>query len=168
MRGDTRGEAIAMHTRFRQFRISVAVPLVACGIVLGGCGGVQFEGKAFNAMGLGKKSEYVEKPMPDRAPLIVPPQQDLPQPGPRDQIAQPENWPQEPEAIQQRRLAAAKAKKEEYYEKGNTTDIDEFEKLSDPLSRRPGVFSRDEKLGEEWRGNNPEEGKGDSSISGIN
>lgn len=170
MRGHRRGEPIPMQMRFRQFRISAVVPLMACAIALGGCGGVQFEGKVFDAVGLGKDEKYVEKSLPERAPLIVPPQQTLPQPGPRDQIAQPENWPQEPEVVQQRRVAATKAKKQEYYEKGNTKDIDEFEKLSDPLARRPGLLSgdRDEKLDNDWRGNNPEDGKGDSSISGIN
>jgi hypothetical protein len=159
-----------MHMRIRQFRISAVGPLMACALALGGCGGVQFEGKMFDAVGLGEKKAHVEKRLPDRAPLIVPPQQNLPQPGPRDQIAQPENWPQEPEVAQQRRVAAAKAKKDEYYEKGNTKDIDEFEKLSDPLSRRPGLLSgdRDEKLSDIWRGDSPQEGRGDSSIIPAN
>lgn len=159
-----------MHERFRQFRLSAAAPLLGCAIVLGGCGGVQFEGKAFDAVGLGKKEKYVEKQIPDRAPLIVPPKQQLSEPGPRDRVAEPENWPQEPETVRKRQVAATKAKKEEYYERGDTTDIDEFEKLSDPAARRPGLLSgdRDEKLGDDWRGNNPEDGKGDSSISANN
>lgn len=158
-----------MRTLFRQYRLSAFAPLVGCALALGGCGGVQFEGKMFDAVGLGQNEKYVEKQVPDRAPLIVPPARDLPAPGPRDQVAQPENWPQEPEVVKQRQVAAAKAKKEEYYEKGNTKDIDEFEKLSDPLSRRPGLLSGErEKVDESWRGTNPEDGKGDSSISAIN
>lgn len=159
-----------MNTRFRRYRLSAVAPLLGCAVALGGCGGVQFEGKVFDAVGLGQKEVHAEKTVPDRAPLIVPPKTELPPPGPRDQIAQPENWPQEPETVRQQQVAAAKAKKEEYYDKGNTTDIDEFDKLSDPLSRRPGLLSgdRDEKLDQSWRGNNPEDGKGDSSISGIN
>lgn len=132
-------------------------------LALGGCGGVQFEGRAFEAIGLGSKPETVDSKMKDRAPLIIPPSPQLPAPGPREQIAKPENWPENPEDKAKRQVAEAEAKKEEYYDRGNwgkDRDIDDFDKLFDERERRPGVFGGGP-LGDQYRGEDPHgEGEG--------
>jgi hypothetical protein len=149
-----------MSAGFLQPKTFAAAVLTACAFALGGCGGVQFEGRAFDAIGLGKKDEYVEKKMEDRAPLIVPPAPKLREPGPREKIAEPQNWPVDPERKEAKEVAAAEAEKEKYYDKGDWSDkrdIDEFNKLFDEQKRRPGVFG-DGPVNQNNRGEAPVEG----------
>ena len=105
--------------RFRSVSKSlVVVPVTAASLLLGGCGGgVQFEGKIFEAMGLNQEPEREEQVLKERAPLIVPPKRELPPPGAREQVADPQNWPVDPEEQRKRELAAAKEELRKAYEK---------------------------------------------------
>lgn len=94
-----------------------AVPMIAATLLLGGCGGIQFEGRVFEAMGLSQDPQREEKPVQDRAPLVVPPKRELPPPGPREQVADPQNWPVDPDEQRRRELAAAKEELRKEYEK---------------------------------------------------
>ncbi len=125
-------------------RSLLAAPLLAATLVLGGCGGVQFEGKVFEAVGLGEKPKQQEKKVADRAPLILPPKRELPAPGPGQSVASPESWPNDPDAELRQQELAAKAKKtrcgDAKFEKKSS--IEEFEKLSDPLLGCEGFIGK--------------------------
>lgn len=83
--------------------------LVVCGfaLTLGGCGGVEFQGKLFDYAGLssvGKPQEDIR--MTDRAPLLVPPNpQSLPPPG--SPAITRADWPADTDK-QRKQLAEAK------------------------------------------------------------
>ena len=83
--------------------------LVACGLALalGGCGGIDFQGKVFDYVGLsslGKEQEDVR--MTERAPLLVPPNtHKLPPPGSPDVTRA--DWPADTDK-ERKRLAAAR------------------------------------------------------------
>ena len=68
--------------------------------------------------------------------------------------AQPDNWPTDPEDSAKGEASEALKKKKEYQDKGDwskNADIDEFEKLMDPLERTPGIFSKDRNLAKKYR-----------------
>ncbi|HEY9521432.1 MAG TPA: hypothetical protein VIQ39_07775, partial [Methyloceanibacter sp.] len=83
--------------------------LVAGGLALalGGCGGIEFQGKVFDYAGLsslGKEQEDVR--MTERAPLLVPPNtHKLPPPGSPDVTRA--DWPADTDK-ERKRLAAAR------------------------------------------------------------
>lgn len=111
-------------------------------LALGGCGSVEFEGKAFEMMGLGSTAERKDKQMADRAPLVMPPEEQLPKPGPRAEVQEPEDWPDDPQLRKKKRMAEAEAEREKYYREGNwdeEAEAEDFEKLSE-FERRPGIF----------------------------
>ncbi len=74
-------------------------------LVLGGCGGVEFQGKIFDAVGLSGERQQADVRMAERPPLLLPPDtKALPPPGGGVATATArEDWPQNPE------LARAKA-----------------------------------------------------------
>ena len=121
------------------------LPAMAAALTLAGCGsGVQLEGPGFEALGLtGKK--YVEKKVPDRAPLLIPPDPTrLPEPAAQVATTQPQNWPTDPEATLSAEDSEAARKERIYQEKGDWSkkaDIDEFEKVMNPELREKGIFS---------------------------
>ncbi len=128
-------------------------------LLLGGCagGGIEFEGAAFNAIGLGGKKGKAEQKVPDRAPLLIPPDRArLPEPVASTvaTAAAPQNWPRDPDLVRKAEADGVDQKRKEYEDKGNwskNAGIDEFEKLMDPLSRSRGILGgRD--LGGEYRG----------------
>ena len=88
--------------------------LAACflALALGGCGGIEFQGKAFDYMGLsdvGKQKEDVR--MTERAPLLVPPNvRSLPPPG--SPAVTRADWPADTDK-ERRRLAALRKAEEE-------------------------------------------------------
>lgn len=88
--------------------------LAACllALALGGCGGIEFQGKAFDYMGLsdvGKQKEDVR--MTERAPLLVPPNvKSLPPPG--SPAVTRVDWPADTDK-ERRRLAALRKAEEE-------------------------------------------------------
>lgn len=130
------------------------VPALAAAMILSGCGsGVELEGPGFEALGLTGKKQ-VEKKVPDRAPLLIPPDRTrLPEPAPQVATARPENWPTDPDSVRKAEASEAEKKQREYEEKGDWSkkaDIDEFEKVMDPALRERGVFSR-KSLGDDNR-----------------
>lgn len=88
--------------------------LVACllALALGGCGGIEFQGKAFDYMGLsdvGKQKEDAR--MTERAPLLVPPNvKSLPPPG--SPAVTRVDWPADTDK-ERRRLAELRKAEEE-------------------------------------------------------
>jgi hypothetical protein len=121
------------------------VPALAVAMMAGGCGpGVHIEGPGFEKLGLtGKK--HVEQNVPDRAPLLIPPDRSrLPEPALSVVNARPQSWPTDPESTIKAEATAAIKKQRVYEDKGDWSkkaDIDEFEKLMDPMERAQGVFS---------------------------
>ena len=85
--------------------------LLACGLALalGGCGGIEFQGKAFDYIGLssvGKGQDDVR--MTERAPLLVPPNTHrLPPPGSPDVTRT--DWPADTDKERKRLVAARQA-----------------------------------------------------------
>ncbi len=121
-----------------------AASLIAAALLLGGCGGgVQFEGKVFEMMGLTQEPQREEQTLTERAPLVVPPKRELPPPGPRDQVADPQNWPLDPEERRRRELAAAKEELRKEYEK-NPEKNRLFKNRTLPDEYRGGTHPRDE------------------------
>jgi hypothetical protein len=88
--------------------------LAACflALALGGCGGIEFQGKAFDYMGLsdvGKQKEDVR--MTERAPLLVPPNvKSLPPPG--SPAVTRTDWPADTDKERKRLAALRKAEEE--------------------------------------------------------
>jgi hypothetical protein len=120
--------------------------LVAGGLALtlGGCGGVEFQGKLFDYAGLsslGKPQEDIK--MTDRAPLLVPPNpQSLPPPG--SPAITRADWPVDTDK-QRNHLADAKQTKE----RSKTVNADP----ANPYAGKPNlldkVLGRDKKLEED-------------------
>ncbi len=128
------------------------VPVFAVLVLLGGCEGVHVEGPGFE---LGGKKNNVDKKVPDRAPLLIPPDR-VRLPAPQQAIAStpPQNWPTDPGDIQKAEAIAAAKKKKEYEDSGDWSkkaDIDEFEKVMDPIERKPGILSKNKKLDDQYR-----------------
>ena len=88
--------------------------LAACflALALGGCGGIEFQGKAFDYIGLsdvGKQQEDVR--MTERAPLLVPPNtRNLPPPG--SPAVTRADWPADTDKERKRLAALRKAEEE--------------------------------------------------------
>ena len=69
---------------------SLFLPLILAVTLLGGCGfgDVQFEGKVFDAVGLsGQQARREDPKVKARAPLVLPPDAKLPEPGKRAVVA---------------------------------------------------------------------------------
>ncbi|MFD0988344.1 hypothetical protein [Methyloligella solikamskensis] len=80
-------------------------------LTLGGCGGVEFQGKIFDYAGLSGERQQEDVQMSERAPLVIPPNTNhLPPPG--SGPATPSAWPTNPEVAareaQQQQAAAEK------------------------------------------------------------
>ena len=145
-----------MSQRPVSLRILGLPALLAGTLLLGGCGGVQFEGKVFEAVGLAGEQKKQEARLPDRAPLILPPKKDLPAPGPRQAVADPQSWPQDPDNL--RKQASLEKKKErekcgEYdFKRKSTSSIeDDFEEILDPMERCRGSIFRTLGIGDDAR-----------------
>ena len=87
--------------------------LVACGLslALGGCGGIEFQGKVFDYAGLSSLGkEQADVRMTERAPLLVPPNPHrLPPPGSPEVTRA--DWPVDSDK-ERKRLAAARQEEE--------------------------------------------------------
>jgi hypothetical protein len=100
--------------RFGQ-AFALAAAFVAA-LALGGCGGVEFQGKVFDYMGISGERQEADVKMSERPPLLLPPNlKNLPPPGTgvTTAIAR-EDWPDDPEKVRKRvakEEAARKAKK---------------------------------------------------------
>jgi len=87
--------------------------IVACAAFLGGCGGVELEGKVFDYAGLSGQigGPKADPTMSARAPLMVPPStQSLPTPvESRSVAASRQDWPDDPEKVRVREVEQQKA-----------------------------------------------------------
>lgn len=88
---------------------------LACALVLGGCGAVQFEGKVFDYMGVSGDRQEADVEMSERPPLMLPPNlSNLPQPGTGATVAADrQDWPDDPERVRKRVAKAEATKKAE-------------------------------------------------------
>jgi hypothetical protein len=89
---------------------------LACALALGGCGGgVEFQGKVFDYMGLSGDRQKPDARMSERAPLLLPPNlKTLPPPGTGVAVATArEDWPDDPEKVRKRVVAEQKKKEAE-------------------------------------------------------
>jgi hypothetical protein len=108
------GHSEAISRSERALRLAAAF---ACTLALGGCGGVEFQGKVFDYMGISGDRQQADVHMAERPPLLLPPNpKALPQPGTGVAVATArEDWPDDPERAKKRiasQKAAADAKKE--------------------------------------------------------
>ncbi len=78
-------------------------------LALGGCGGIEFQGKVFDYMGLSGDRKEADPHMAERPPLLLPPDpKALPQPGNGVAVATArQDWPKNPEILVQKRSAKA-------------------------------------------------------------
>ena len=91
----------------RPFGLAAAVAVT---LALGGCGGIEFQGKVFDYMGLSGDREQADVRMSERPPLLLPPNlHQLPQPGSGAAVATArQDWPTNPEVVQ-KQVAKEKA-----------------------------------------------------------
>lgn len=105
------GHAKAISGSDRALRLAAAF---VCTLALGGCGGVEFQGKVFDYMGIsGDRSQQGDPRMAERPPLLLPPNpKALPQPGTGVAVATArQDWPDDPERVRNR-IAKQKAAEE--------------------------------------------------------
>jgi hypothetical protein len=93
----------------------------AMSLALGGCGGIEFQGKVFDYMGLSGDHQQTDVRMAERPPLLLPPNlKQLPQPGSGVAVATARpDWPTNPEVVQ-KQIATDKA----VQEKTNAAEAD--------------------------------------------
>lgn len=84
--------------------------LLAVAAGLGGCGGVEFQGKVFDYMGLSGDRQEADVRMAERPPLLLPPDtKKLPQPGGGVAVATARpDWPTNPEVVQKQVITEKK------------------------------------------------------------
>jgi len=84
---------------------------LACVALLGGCGGVEFEGKIFDYMGVSGERQEADVRMSERPPLMVPPNLNkLPEPAQSTSVAaNRQDWPDDPEKVRKRVIEDKKA-----------------------------------------------------------
>jgi hypothetical protein len=99
--------------------------LPALCLALSGCGGIEFQGKIFDYMGLSGNTKREDVLMSDRAPIVIPPDtKRLPAPGaaPIDRA----DWPVDSDAARKKMVAAKEAKEQE------------GDKINDPINPYAG------------------------------
>jgi hypothetical protein len=103
------GHSISISGADRGLRLAAAL---ACALALGGCGGVEFQGKVFDYMGISGDRTQADPHMTERAPLLVPQTvRQLPQPGQGVAVATARpDWPTDPEKMRKQADSAKKAK----------------------------------------------------------
>ena len=114
--------------------LGLAAALV-CTLALGGCGGVEFQGKVFDYMGISGDRQQADVRMAERAPLLLPPNpKTLPQPGIGVAASTArEDWPQDPERV---RTRVAKQKAAEQAKKASVHDP------NNPYAGKPTIFDQ--------------------------
>ncbi len=103
-------------------------------LALGGCGGIEFQGKVFDYMGLSGDRQQPDVKMAERPPLLLPPDaKALPQPGSGVAVATArEDWPKNPEVLVQEKIEAQKAAKAKEVTDG-TDPINPLQGKSNPI-----------------------------------
>jgi hypothetical protein len=94
-------------------RAALLASALAATLALGGCGGIEFQGKVFDYMGLSGDRKEADVKMAERPPLILPPDtKALPQPGNGVAVATARaDWPKNPEVLEQETVDAQQAAK---------------------------------------------------------
>jgi hypothetical protein len=84
---------------------------LASALALGGCGGVEFQGKVFDYMGLSGDHQQADVHMAERPPLLLPPNpKALPPPGSGVAVSTARaDWPNNPEKVTKEIASAKKA-----------------------------------------------------------
>jgi hypothetical protein len=97
----------------RPYRAALLAAAFAAPLALGGCGGIEFQGKVFDYMGISGDRKEADPRMAERPPLLLPPDtKALPQPGNGVAVATArEDWPQNPELAQKQIVKAKEAEK---------------------------------------------------------
>ncbi|HZJ12053.1 MAG TPA: hypothetical protein VFD26_05305 [Methyloceanibacter sp.] len=97
----------------RPVRAACLAAVLATALALGGCGGVEFQGKIFDYMGISGDRQQADPRMAERPPLLLPPDtKALPQPGNGVAVATArQDWPQNPELVQKEIVKAKEAEK---------------------------------------------------------
>lgn len=106
-------KTVRLYSLIRRFLTAGVLMLsVAFLSACGGIDGVQFEGKIFEVVGLneyGKKKK--ETQVEQRGPLVMPPKNQLPDPGKRAQIKDSIQWPDDPDERRKRDAALLEEEK---------------------------------------------------------
>ena len=97
----------------RPVRAALLAPVFAATLALGGCGGIEFQGKVFDYMGISGDRKEADVRMTERPPLLLPPDaKALPQPGNGVAVATArQDWPKNPEVTQKQIVQAQKDEK---------------------------------------------------------
>ena len=94
----------------RASRPALLAAALGATLALAGCGGVEFQGKIFDAVGLSGDRQEADVRMAERPPLLMPPNPTaLPAPGSGVTAATArEDWPQNPEVTREQVIKAEK------------------------------------------------------------
>jgi hypothetical protein len=94
----------------RPDRAALLAAAFAATLTLGGCGGIEFQGKIFDAVGLSGDHREPDPKMAERPPLLLPPDpKALPQPSNGVAVATArQDWPQNPEVVEEKAVQAKK------------------------------------------------------------
>lgn len=115
-------------------RVMKLAGVVACVAALGGCGGVELQGKVFDYMGVSGDHQQPDVHMSERPPLLIPPNtKTLPQPGTGSTATARADWPDDPEKVRTRVAKQEKAKQAEIQAAGDPAN---------PYAGKPNLFDR--------------------------
>ena len=119
----------------RPYRAALLAAAFAAPLALGGCGGIEFQGKVFDYMGISGDRKEADPRMAERPPLLLPPDtKALPQPGNGVAVATArEDWPQNPELTKEQ---IVKAKKDERFKE------EAKRQPLNPYIGKPNLFTR--------------------------
>ena len=141
-----RGGALG-HTTIicRPSRAALLAAGFAATLALGGCGGIEFQGKIFDYVGLSGDRQQPDPRLAERPPLLLPPNtKALPQPGSGVAVATArQDWPKNPEIVQQEAVDAEKAAKAKQVTDA-TDPLNPLQGKSNPLLNK--WFSKNKKV----------------------
>jgi hypothetical protein len=115
-------------------RAALIATAFAATLAVGGCGGIEFQGKVFDYMGISGDHQEPDPKLAERPPLLLPPNpKALPQPGNGVAVATArEDWPQNPELVQ-KQVAKAQAEAKAEQVTDATDPINPLQGKSNPL-----------------------------------
>jgi hypothetical protein len=94
-------------------RAALLAAALAATLALSGCGGIEFQGKIFDYMGVSGDRKQPDVRMAERPPLLIPPNTKA-LPAPQNGVAMAtarQDWPQNPEVTQTKIIQAQKDEK---------------------------------------------------------
>jgi hypothetical protein len=115
-------------------RTALLASALGATLALGGCGGIEFQGKVFDYVGMSGDRVQPDVKMAERAPLLLPPDaKALPQPGSGVAVATArQDWPKNPEIVVQEQVNAQKEAEAKQVTDA-TDDINPLKGKSNPL-----------------------------------